>query len=497
VLRDCSGRLPCYRLRHSLVDLFFADPAVLCSLGLAPGSCNWDYICAFLCSSQLQIRDTALQGVTELLAGDCFQITPSERRIDCAWSPAEVLELPLIDRFASATQLVRSVTNYCITAWASIFQAILLSLSGGLDSSVVLACLARSHTRSTIVCVNKYGANVTEDERMFARLAASSASVQLLEIPIVSDEQRIDQSLTHMPLTAKPTVSGTIGALEMLALNPIAETFKATGIWTGQGGDHLFMQTRLPIGLIDYVALRGLGLGLVRSLHDAVHISKWNYWRTASLLWRRDTALDAGARGRGLIDRHPFITADARSRVRPESFLHPWVLNTESLPAGQRAQISALSEVLNRHRPLPGLELIHQHHPLLSQPLIELCLRIPSYVHLRGGIDRAVERAAFADLVPREITTRRQKGQSTFSILGMLNRSRKYVRDLVLDGVLVKQDILDRAALEPLLNGQRPTDATNFWPLFAAIAAELWVQNWRNCTQNTPASHCATPVKLL
>src|SRR3546814_18425449 len=51
--------------------------------------------------------------------------------------------------------------------------------------------------------------------------------------------------------------------------------------------------------------------------------------------------------------------------------------------------------------------------PLLSQPIVELCLSIPTWQWVRGGRDRAVARAAVADLLPALIAQRRTKGGPT------------------------------------------------------------------------------------
>lgn len=496
VIRDCSGRLPCYRLSHLEVDIFFADPSVLRVLGLLPDSLNWNYIYAFLCSCHLQIRDTAMQGVTELLAGDCFERISSEKHIYySAWTPLDALERPLIHKFESAVQSVRDTTTYCVNAWSSTCNVILHYLSGGLDSSSVLTCLTRFRAPSTVICLNGYSDNAAEDERTYARLIASKLNVRLIEIPLFPDTQRIDESLTHMPLTAKPTISGTIGWLDISRLNSIIKKFDANSIWSGQGGDHLFMQTPIPFGPIDYAALRGIRPGLLTALQDAVHISKWNYWQVTRLLWKRDLSLPAAYFSGTISSRtHPFFTKEMCSRAILTDTLHPWIADTISLPMGQRYQIAALSQVLNRHRPLPGLNDAYEHHPLLSQPLVNLCLRIPSYLHHHGGIDRAVERAAFADLLPSDIFARRRKGQSQFSILEILHRSRRYVEGLLLDGVLVNERILDRRTLEPYLTGQRPNNDTTITPLLSAIAVESWIQSWRNSLRSTPRAGFAQRI---
>lgn len=496
VIRDCSGKLPCYRLRHSQVDLFFSDPAALYALNLVPSGINFDYVCAFLCSSQMQIRDTGLEGVTELLAGDCFHRTSAGTDTEHpAWSPHSVLQRPLVNDFPTAVKSVRSTAIYCVTAWASVHDAILHSLSGGLDSTVVLACLAQSESTPTVVCVNRFGAKHAEDERRFARLAASIGQFRLLELPIISDEQVIDEALTDLPLTAKPTIPGTLGFLDVSPLYGLAGQLGADSIWTGQGGDHLFLQVSSPVGPLDYVFLRGFRLGLLKSLRDAVRLSKLNYWHLVKLLYTKDFHLTLRGLGEVPTSKQPFLTVEARSRVYREYPVHPWMAHEKPMPPGQCLQIAAASAVLNRHRPLLSAQRIHEHHPLLSQPLLELCIRIPSYVHLNAGVDRAVERAAFADLIPSDISGRLQKGQSTFSLLEAIHRSRQYVRDLLLGGILAQEGILNRASLEPYLNGQQPIELSNFFPFLSCIAAELWVRSTLNWSGRLSDLNCADAGK--
>lgn len=492
VLRDCSGKLPCYRMRHSSVDIFFADPADLCAVGSISLSINWDYVFSFLCMSQVQLRETALDGVTELLAGDCFlRASNGSCKQYCGWSPDAAMQEPLIDRFDAAVHAVRATAIYCVSAWASVYGTILLNLSGGLDSTVVLACLTQSRRRPTVICVNNFGMNGAEDERTYARLAASTASVTLLEVPMFAERQMLDDALEHLPLAAKPTIPGTIGTLGIALVNELAAKYGASSVWTGQGGDHLFLQTTLPVGPLDYAALRGYRLGLLTALRDAARLSRYDYWRIAAALWKENPGSAADGLNRAAGGENSFVAADVRSRASSCRLVHPWTASTQSRPPGQRLQVTALSEVLNRHRPLPGLQRVFEHHPLLSQPLIEQCLRIPSYVHLNAGVDRAVERAAFAALIPQRIANRRRKGQSTFSILEAIHRSGDYVRDLLLGGVLAREGILDRISLEPYLNDQRPVELKSLFPLLSCIAAELWTRNALNSGAKT--SPCRVP----
>src|SRR3546814_5721791 len=49
-------------------------------------------------------------------------------------------------------------------------------------------------------------------------------------------------------------------------------------------------------------------------------------------------------------------------------------------------------------------------HPLLSQPVIEHCLAIPTWLQCAGGCDRSIARQAFKPDLPAKVIERRGKG---------------------------------------------------------------------------------------
>jgi asparagine synthase (glutamine-hydrolysing) len=156
----------------------------------------------------------------------------------------------------------------------------------------------------------------------------------------------------------------------------------------------------------------------------------------------------------------------------------PWTEDTSNLSPGKRWQISLLACLIHRHRPVPGLQYAEQHHPLFSQPLFELCLRIPVYTLLRGGIDRALERAAFRDCVPQPIIRRENKGTIATTFMSKIRESLPFIRDLLLDGVLAQERIIERSSLEPYLAANRPMNHRVLWPFLSCIAAEVWARKW-------------------
>jgi asparagine synthase (glutamine-hydrolysing) len=105
-------------------------------------------------------------------------------------------------------------------------------------------------------------------------------------------------------------------------------------------------------------------------------------------------------------------------------------------------------------------------------------LQIPTYDLLRGGRQRALARDAFADRVPREILLREDNGVTTTYVTDTVRRSQAFVNDLLLDGFLVRHQLICRDELDPYLVQGQSIGVGHFWPLLACIAAELWVRRW-------------------
>lgn len=480
-IRDCSGKLPCYYTRFRDVTILFADIADLAPLELPPFSVNWQYLAAFIYSSQLQVRTCAFKQVTEMLAGDCLEVRDDSVRQTGIWDPRDVCRQRRVDRYEDAVAELREVAQRCIDAWAQVYDPILHSLSGGFDSSVILGCLSRSPTRSAVTCLNQFTADAYDDERSYARLAAARAGTTLLEVPMDS-AAGFDSRLLAGPKTLKPTVPGLSRLLQTEVINRVAETANARILWTGQGGDHIFLQTADSSSARDYLTTRGPRLGLISAVRDAARLSRQPYWFVLKSAFKPNHA------GRPRIDklaRVPYFVAPAALPGDVDDYVsHPWTTEAQDLPVGKLMQIRFLAEVVNRHRPIPRLERAPQHHPLMSQPLMEVCLQIPTYLLVRGGRERALARDAFADRVPPEIIRRRDKGSIMSHTTDMLRQSEGFVREVLLDGVLASAGIIDPNELKPYIVDSQPFREEHLLPLLACLAAEMWA---RTCTNSAVA----------
>jgi asparagine synthase (glutamine-hydrolysing) len=479
-IRDCSGKLACFRLCASTAHIVFSDVNDLRCLSLPPFTINWDYVSAFLFYEQLQIRSSGLNEVTEVLAGDIVEIRGLQVEQRVLWDPGRVARQGYLESESRALEDLRFTVQQCVARWASAYSSIIHSLSGGVDSSIVLACLSRAPRRPAITCLNRYTDVASEDERSFARLAAQAANVSLIERHWECSEGRFDSYLETLPPTAKPSMSVIAASLDIHVRNALAAEVGAEAMWTGQGGDHLFFQERSSCGASDFLRSRGLRSGFLSAIGDAARLSGESYWsvaRTALADWRTGAPWVPSH----LTGRRPVFSTETNSPDDDLAYVaHPWTSGITDLPKGKQGQIWFLAEVTNRHRPAAMPELAPEHHPLLSQPLMELCLRLPTYTLLLGGRPRGLARSAFKGYVPSPILERRSKGGTTSYWMQTVRQSSAYLRQLIMDGTLHRERIIDGRLLDPYLNLSQPIPVAVFSRLIACISAEIWLRSWGN-----------------
>ena len=478
VLRDSSGKIPCYTIVCGEVTIVTSNLGDISGLPLPSFSINTRYLAGFIYEAELSQRECALNEVKELLAGECIEVKGARSRQFAIWDPRSICREQPLEDFEDAFRQVGQATQACVDFWASKYDRIVHQLSGGLDSSVILGCLKRSAYRPVVTCLHLESGGADDKERVFAQLAAVDAGIELVVQPGYSLYASYDARIFRLPKAPKPSVANLGITIESDLRNFVPRQTQAEAIWDGQGGDHLFFEPRSPFGAVDYAFRHGITGDFSRCVRDAILRSRLSCWSVLAksirlgLLrgnWRPEDQYDREA---------TFLNRE----IVPEDIVgyvwQPWSEDAADLPPGKRWQIGLLACLLHRHRPVPELQYAAEHHPFFSQPLVELCLRIPIYTLLRGGIDRALERAAFRDIVPGTIIRREHKGTVAMTAMSKIRECLPFLRELVLDGVLVKERIIDRFTLEPYLIGNRPMNHRVFWPFLSCIAAEVWAQKW-------------------
>jgi len=229
---------------------------------------------------------------------------------------------------------------------------------------------------------------------------------------------------------------------------------------------------------VDYAFERGLSGEFAAHVRGAIRQSGSSLWDVLGKTIRQGLCRRPW---RPHLDQHrppPFLNPAVVPADIGSYIWQPWSADASDLPPGKRLRICLLAWLIHRHRPVPELQYAGEHHPLFSQPLMELCLEVPIYTLVQGGIDRALERAAFRDCVPDRIIRRENKGSVNTTLMSKMRECLPFLRELMLGGVLAQERIIDRSALEPFLVGNRPLNQSVLWPFLSCIAAEVWARKW-------------------
>ena len=466
VLRDPSGAIPCYHLRTEGLQVYFSAAGMIEELGLDAPSLDIDFVRHWLTFPFLRTARTGASGCEELLPGTVRASRGGGLRVEAAWTPwAAAGAERRIDEFGEAARRVRTIALATVGAQLADLDRPVLELSGGLDSSIVAACLSEAglpFSACNFVTILPDG-----DESNYARTVASAVGVELAEL--IEDERPLDLSVSARR-TLRPPLSPVLQPLRR-ALAAHAKEQGASHFVTGAGGDNLFCYLTTAAPILDALQDGGIAAGL-RTLRDVAALGECSIWTAGRL----------AARKRFRRDRRPPWKEDRRF-LTPEAaagsiFLHPWLERPQGAAAGTIEHVESLVRVQHFLEPsYPSGEAVH--HPLLNQPLTELCLAIPSWLWVKDGRNRAVARAAFSDLLPAEILRRRTKGRLESMCARAYSANHAALMGLLLGGELARLQIVDTGKVEAYLrlSGQ-PLDEA-FYRLFDLVSVELWLRSWR------------------
>jgi asparagine synthase (glutamine-hydrolysing) len=487
VIRDPSGHFPCFRTRASGLRIYFSYLGDLTEFNLRPFSVNWDHMAARLVRPGIQSRETGLLEVEELHAGECDVIRPGSTSRRVYWHPFEIAQKDLLDEPREAAKLLRATTKSCVHAWAASYPSILHRLSGGLDSSIVLGCLQDAPVLPRVTCLTYHPEpdDIQEDidERPFARSAATRGNCRLIEIPR-TPTTRLERMFEMGDFPVPMIVNGRNveeGPLE----SDLARQYGATARFGGEGGDQLFFQAPIRASVGDYLWHRGLSRSALRIAWDVARAEQLSIWRVLQGGLSEGPLRAPWDPYSEVLRFAEFVTPEVLDTVTQTDslrtrFAHPWWESSAPLPHGKLWHILWLSMPPHFYTALERKDDPERVEPLTSQPLLELALRIPTYVLAAGGKERALARQAFAHDVPPTVLQRHVKASIEGFMRRTLSNNLPFVRKTLLDGVLVDRRMLDRRRLEAALSGRGDRIASAPVSIFDYLGLEVWARRWSN-----------------
>lgn len=487
ILRDPTGALPCFLIQHRGVWISFSwlEDVLTLAPSLPALDVNWDYVTVHVPSGAMPSRETALRGVTEVLAGEAVDLGRGTSTPTLYWSAIDVARSGGDEDRTKAADTLRSTVRACAQAWASCYGTLMLRLSGGIDSSILVSCLAANRTPANVTCINYHSAGSDSDERVYARLAAARAQRELIERER-DPSYRLERILE---VARTPSPSNHIGRMDATRMDAeLAAEHGTTALFTGAGGDSLFFEYSTSWPAADYLRAHGLDAGFLSAAMDAARLGRVSVWkalRFALLDWLRWRPLDTQAElGEFMPLVSPEVVAAAR---RDRRFIHPALESIADMPVGKLTQARHLMFPLGYYDPFELEAAPELVNPLLSQPVVELCLRLPTYLLSNGGRGRALARQAFAADLPAEIARRRSKGGMEEHVKAILMNNLGFARSALLDGALVGKGILDRSKLEEVLSGRPTAIASHTGEIHTYLGIEAWLSRWSAMPQRAAA----------
>jgi len=464
LLRDPSGAVPCIYCFAGNNGFATSDIALAAHLGVYRKEVDWQAVAHCLAYPCLRTGHTTLKHIRELLPGTTLTCHGGGFSTHATWSPWSFVSTDVRhkDRDAAVAD-VRTAVSVAVSSLSAADRRWIVELSGGLDSSIVAACLQGNAARATFCTLVMPVAGT--DERPYARLVTDALGCGLVTQPVGFEDVRFDFPLS--PSAFLPAMGILQNAVNE-AWEQVGADCDADSYLSGGGGDTIFCYLKTAAPAADAFREDGLRAGIA-ALRDLSALHRCTFWKAARLTlcklrhppsgtWKKDSRFLA-----------PAHTPDA-----PEH--HPWLdMPADALP-GDREKIQDLIGTQLFRDTAPRRAGRSMRFPLLSQPVLEACLRVPTWMWIEGGRNRAVARDAFADLLPPGILDRRSKGSYTGYMAAVYTRNKDGMRRFLEEGQLAAHGLLDRSALADFLARELAPRDLSFLRIFDLCAAENWAR---------------------
>lgn len=469
--RDRLGILPLYYYADSDVFLFASETkALLRGLGRIP-DLDTASVSDYLARRSVPAPWTLFEGIRKLEAGTSLQVgrdgVANARRY---WSIPVGQEGPVDDDQAvgALETALSTAVNRCLVADVPVGAY----LSGGLDSSLIVALVSRSRPAQPVQTFSAGFGDPRFDELPYARRVSQAFGTTHHEVKVSAE----DFLSLWEPLTWHR--DGPISEASDVAVYRLAQL--AGGhvkvVLSGEGSDelfagypkHRFAGLTSAAGLVPHglrrrllsAVERALPVGLsrpriaARALTERTGAERMEAW-FAPFLTPERAALLGGADGHDRFERWP--RTDALSRMLAADIMG-W-LPDNLLERGDRMSMAASVEL----RP-----------PFLDVGVVDLAFSLPARMKVRSGTGKWVVRQLAQQLLPPDIVNRPKAGFRVPLDAWFRTGLRDIARDRLTSRDSLVAELFDRRLVQKLLHDHesgRRNEELRIWTL---LSLEVW-----------------------
>ncbi|TMK39834.1 MAG: asparagine synthase (glutamine-hydrolyzing) [Actinobacteria bacterium] len=417
--RDRLGKKPLYywyrdgRLVFaSEIKAVLADPKVAREL-------DREVIPAYLALGYVPETRTFFAGVKSLPPGHVLTLTAGEEpRIEAFWKPRipGASDLPRREvSFGDAAALVRAELDRAVSKRLVADVRVGAFLSGGLDSSAVVALMAQNTSRAVATFTVGFDEGEGFDERSYARLVANRIGAEHHEFVVRPDAiELVDRLLWH-----HDQPFGDSSAIPTFLLSELTKGHVKVAL-AGDGGDELFAGYERFTGALIADRLSRMPAPMMHAILGALRAAPRSFLGDPARAERFFDAAEVGLPGalQSLVsfvkerDRRQLVGASAECGAN--LFDDIWRGSEGGSTLDRLLDLNLRSYLVDdllvktdRMSMAHGLEI---RCPLLDIQLLELAMSLPSRFKAYGPARKRVLRHAVSDLLPSKILARPKKG---------------------------------------------------------------------------------------
>jgi asparagine synthase (glutamine-hydrolysing) len=486
VARDRLGVKPLYWSRIGDVVVFASELKSLLASGLIAPSLNYEAIASFLAFGFFPAPFTPLAGVEKLLPGHRLMVGEGRCDVERYWSYPQPDADRTITESEHGTRMLDALeTSVRMRMMADVPVGAMLS--GGLDSSLIVALMARNSGQPIKTFSVGFEGAGTKNELAEARQIADLFD---------TDHHELELQLTDDIITMEDLVwslDEPVADLSSLGFHVISEL--ASGhvkvALSGQGADELFggyrkhrvaalagRWDRLPSALraVAAVGARRIG-GEPRRFVDALE-PQTDAGRVVAMSSMLNPEVRRGLFAGALA---PFRDDDASSPVA--AILDQLVSDGNALSETLfvDAQFALVDDMLHYFDRTSMAHSLEVRVPFLDHEFVELCARIPPELKVRGRTTKYLLKEEARRFRPDAIIDKRKigffpGGAPTRSWLEA--RADRSLAHYLLDPGAQTAEFLDRATVERLVNDHEQGGKRANRLLISLLMLEIWLATY-------------------
>ena len=475
--RDRLGKKPLLWSRLPDGTLAFASELqALLQLDSLPRELDFGALDAYLALGYVPAPRTIVRGVHKLPPGHVLVFEDGRERLERYWRAEAHPEPGVSDE--EWLERVRDTVATAVRERLAADVPLGVLLSGGIDSSIVVALTARESTEP----VRTFSVGFPDaryDERSYARAVAERYGT-------VHEELLVDADPTAAVERLAAALGEPLGDEAALPTFLICEQARqhVTVALTGDGGDESFAgyeryaAHRLAARAGRVPPLARAGARLLRATPRGRREPRSAAFRAARFL--EMAAAPAALRYGQLLE----VFTPAARRELVATGVGP-VPAGELLGAPREPGLRGL-QLLDVETYLPDDLLVKSdlasmahslelRSPLLDRKVLELGLALPDHLKQRGRTGKVALRRAFADALPPEVAVR---GKTGFGVpIGRWLREdlSELARDVLLDATARERGLVRPAAVEQLLD-EHALGVDHAQRLWCLLMLELWLR---------------------